>query len=233
MNEWDSGFVTKKESSWSLRFFAGSQGIPTEESYARADRRFMNWRRMIMSRLCIQIYIKCYTMLTCMGVHQFLASLDNNPFAKHPKRWRVPLGDPVTCTLSHAPWRHHKCTAAVFLKKCITLYWNALTMRSLTLLLACLFCFVEHSLCFSPSTRNSCDRRLHDNRNSCCRHDKFVHPLNAAVVSTSDKDDAGIVDFPPPLTSMQRTKRAIEFYKRVLPVLAAYKHTKPKSWSLS
>jgi aarF domain-containing kinase len=42
-------------------------------------------------------------------------------------------------------------------------------------------------------------------------------------VSTSDKDDAGIVDFPPPLTSMQRTKRAIEFYKRVLPVLAAYK----------
>lgn len=35
MNEWDSGFVTKKESSWSLRFFAGSQGIPTEESYAR------------------------------------------------------------------------------------------------------------------------------------------------------------------------------------------------------
>mmetsp|Transcript_23863 Transcript_23863/g.43308 ORF Transcript_23863/g.43308 Transcript_23863/m.43308 type:complete len:396 (-) Transcript_23863:814-2001(-) len=99
-------------------------------------------------------------------------------------------------------------------------------MRSLTLLVACFFCFVEHSLCFSPSTRNSCGRQRHDNRNnmSCCRRDnKFVHPRNAAVAPTSDKDDAGVVDFPPPLTSMQRTKRAIEFYKRVLPVLAAYK----------
>ena len=31
------------------------------------------------------------------------------------------------------------------------------------------------------------------------------------------------IEFPPPLTPAQRTKRAIEFYKRVLPVLAAYK----------
>jgi len=34
MNEWDSGFGTKKESLWSLRFFAGVQGIPTEVSHA-------------------------------------------------------------------------------------------------------------------------------------------------------------------------------------------------------
>lgn len=31
------------------------------------------------------------------------------------------------------------------------------------------------------------------------------------------------IEFPPPLTPIQRTTRAIEFYKRVLPVLAAYK----------
>lgn len=31
------------------------------------------------------------------------------------------------------------------------------------------------------------------------------------------------VEFPPPLTPVQRTTRAVEFYKRVLPVLAAYK----------
>ena len=31
------------------------------------------------------------------------------------------------------------------------------------------------------------------------------------------------IEFPPPLTPAQRTKRAIEFYKQVLPVLAAYK----------
>eukprot|EP00980_Cylindrotheca_fusiformis_P021074 scaffold8079_cov121-Cylindrotheca_fusiformis.AAC.2 len=31
------------------------------------------------------------------------------------------------------------------------------------------------------------------------------------------------VDFPPPLTSLERATRAIEFYKRVLPVLGAYK----------
>ena len=32
-----------------------------------------------------------------------------------------------------------------------------------------------------------------------------------------------MIEFPPPLTGIQRTKRAIEFYKRALPVLAAYK----------
>lgn len=31
------------------------------------------------------------------------------------------------------------------------------------------------------------------------------------------------MEFPPPLTPLQRTTRALEFYKRVLPVLAAYK----------
>ena len=35
-------------------------------------------------------------------------------------------------------------------------------------------------------------------------------------------NEVGIA-FPPPLTPLQRTTRAIEFYKRVLPVLAAYK----------
>lgn len=32
-----------------------------------------------------------------------------------------------------------------------------------------------------------------------------------------------VVDFPPPLTGLQRATRAVEFYKRALPVLAAYK----------
>jgi aarF domain-containing kinase len=44
-----------------------------------------------------------------------------------------------------------------------------------------------------------------------------------AETEESAGGDGGLVEFPPPLTSMQRTKRAIEFYKRVLPVLAAYK----------
>jgi len=43
-----------------------------------------------------------------------------------------------------------------------------------------------------------------------------------AVVDDSSSAD-GVIDFPPPLTGLQRTKRAIEFYKRALPVLAAYK----------
>eukprot|EP00957_Ditylum_brightwellii_P195981 14932187-Ditylum_brightwellii.AAC.1 len=51
---------------------------------------------------------------------------------------------------------------------------------------------------------------------------------NTALFSSSlplepAAESAPLVEFPPPLTSIQRTKRAIEFYKRVLPVLAAYK----------
>jgi len=48
----------------------------------------------------------------------------------------------------------------------------------------------------------------------------------AATRSSSTEQTASsgdIVEFPPPLTGIERTKRAIEFYKRVLPVLAAYK----------
>ena len=41
--------------------------------------------------------------------------------------------------------------------------------------------------------------------------------------SNSTSADNGEIEFPPPLTGFQRTKRAIEFYKRALPVLAAYK----------
>jgi len=36
-------------------------------------------------------------------------------------------------------------------------------------------------------------------------------------------EEEEIVDFPPPLTTVQRATRAVEFYKRALPVLAAYK----------
>ena len=45
----------------------------------------------------------------------------------------------------------------------------------------------------------------------------------ATVDDSSAADGDGMIDFPPPLTGLQRTKRAIEFYKRALPVLAAYK----------
>ena len=45
---------------------------------------------------------------------------------------------------------------------------------------------------------------------------------NDVLVDDEDDEDAG-VDFPPPLSSIQRVKRAIEFYKRALPVLGAYK----------
>ncbi len=41
--------------------------------------------------------------------------------------------------------------------------------------------------------------------------------------SPSDEPRTSIVDFPPPLTPIQRATRAVEFYKRALPVLAAYK----------
>jgi hypothetical protein len=46
------------------------------------------------------------------------------------------------------------------------------------------------------------------------------------VVSDNTADessDDSLIEFPPPLTTLQRTKRAVEFYKRALPVLAAYK----------
>jgi aarF domain-containing kinase len=51
------------------------------------------------------------------------------------------------------------------------------------------------------------------------------HQLRAGVVAVDQEDDsaAAAVEFPPPLTPVQRTKRAFEFYRRVLPVLAAYK----------
>jgi aarF domain-containing kinase len=41
--------------------------------------------------------------------------------------------------------------------------------------------------------------------------------------SISRDDGFSRVDFPPPLTPVQRATRAVEFYKQVLPVLAAYK----------
>ena len=47
--------------------------------------------------------------------------------------------------------------------------------------------------------------------------------VSDATVDDSSADGDGVIDFPPPLTGLQRTKRAIEFYKRALPVLAAYK----------
>mmetsp|Transcript_30809 Transcript_30809/g.46972 ORF Transcript_30809/g.46972 Transcript_30809/m.46972 type:complete len:608 (-) Transcript_30809:16-1839(-) len=47
--------------------------------------------------------------------------------------------------------------------------------------------------------------------------------VDAIEGGSNDSNNDGGVDFPPPLTTVQRTKRAIEFYKRVLPVLAAYK----------
>jgi len=41
--------------------------------------------------------------------------------------------------------------------------------------------------------------------------------------ATDESSSDSLIEFPPPLNSLQRTKRAIEFYKRALPVLAAYK----------
>lgn len=41
--------------------------------------------------------------------------------------------------------------------------------------------------------------------------------------TATDESSDSLIEFPPPLTGLQRTKRAIEFYKRALPVLAAYK----------
>jgi hypothetical protein len=49
-----------------------------------------------------------------------------------------------------------------------------------------------------------------------------LHMLAADVTSSSDKmvasdEESNGVEFLPPLTSIERTKRAIEFYKRVRP----------------
>lgn len=48
-----------------------------------------------------------------------------------------------------------------------------------------------------------------------------------SIAPSRDAADGGAedeaADFPPPLTAVQRATRAVEFYKRVLPVLAAYK----------
>ena len=46
---------------------------------------------------------------------------------------------------------------------------------------------------------------------------------DAVSDNTADDSSDSLIEFPPPLTGLQRTKRAIEFYKRALPVLAAYK----------
>jgi len=61
---------------------------------------------------------------------------------------------------------------------------------------------------------------------------KMAMDTSKAIASTPSPeiDDTGksssntnSVEFPPPLTPIQRTKRALEFYQRVLPVLGAYK----------
>ena len=54
---------------------------------------------------------------------------------------------------------------------------------------------------------------------------ELVRRLSAVAATASSDEDSSSneIEFPPPLTPIQRTKRAIEFYKRVLPVLAAYK----------
>jgi len=48
-------------------------------------------------------------------------------------------------------------------------------------------------------------------------------PLRSSTTESIDNGSDTIVEFPPPLSGFERTKRAIEFYKRTLPVLAAYK----------
>ena len=52
-----------------------------------------------------------------------------------------------------------------------------------------------------------------------------IASLNAATVEAPPIEslEDEFVDFPPPLTPIQRATRAVEFYKRALPVLAAYK----------
>lgn len=49
-----------------------------------------------------------------------------------------------------------------------------------------------------------------------------VRTMSSSVVETNS-DDNDEVEFPPPLSPFQRTLRALEFYRRALPVLASYK----------
>mmetsp|Transcript_27628 Transcript_27628/g.41812 ORF Transcript_27628/g.41812 Transcript_27628/m.41812 type:complete len:608 (-) Transcript_27628:1611-3434(-) len=56
------------------------------------------------------------------------------------------------------------------------------------------------------------------------RHNEWEIISRFAATARLDTDSVNSgIEFPPPLTPIQRTTRAIEFYKRVLPVLAAYK----------
>ena len=47
--------------------------------------------------------------------------------------------------------------------------------------------------------------------------------LASSVLESETANPSAEVDFPPPLTPLQRTARALQFYKQVLPVLGAYK----------
>ena len=77
----------------------------------------------------------------------------------------------------------------------------------------------------SPRNHGTLEKRQHLplTRTSAAVVDEIVDNYVEKEEATGDDDTSAAIDFPPPLTPLQRTRRAIEFYKRVLPVLAAYK----------
>ncbi|CAJ1963506.1 unnamed protein product [Cylindrotheca closterium] len=52
---------------------------------------------------------------------------------------------------------------------------------------------------------------------------QMVATTSGFDTTESSSEDASTIDFPPPLSPIQRTARALKFYKQVLPVLGAYK----------
>ena len=90
-------------------------------------------------------------------------------------------------------------------------------MKLLSLVGGCCILFVAEAFSpsISPTVLGGWHKRQQQETTYLCSTTN--NDLPTTTTSSSD------VEFPPPLTSIQRTKRAIEFYKRVLPVLAAYK----------
>jgi len=94
-------------------------------------------------------------------------------------------------------------------------------MGLLQALFALLLLAVAHSV-------SAFQQRLQSAITSSTQIEKYHYPkiLCAAAVPEEEQKIQKMIDeidFPPPLTGLQRTTRALEFYKRVLPVLAAYK----------
>lgn len=79
---------------------------------------------------------------------------------------------------------------------------------------------------FAPSDPAAAIGSKYHAPNARPEHGYSAGPLKMAlgvVAANEDAESDDDVEFPPPLSSIQRARRAIEFYKRALPVLAAYK----------